>query len=131
MFLRYADAVAGLSECWMWHPAVVEELLWLMYTWTAAYRDEDATVARAGDWHDRYRPGVVKRIKATAGNCSLESHQPGGGRYTGEPLVPLADAMEPLATWWAIQRTDVAPEPSAEQLAVAAAAPRRPGGGRR
>jgi hypothetical protein len=131
VFLRYADAVAGLSECWMWHPEVVEELLWLMYAWLGAYRDEDATVARAGDWHDRYRPGVVKRIKTVAGNCSLENHQPGGGRYGGGPVVPLADAMAPLATWWATGRTDTAPEPSAEQLAAAASAPRRPGGGRR
>jgi hypothetical protein len=131
VFLRYGDAVAALSECWMWHPEVVEELLWLMYAWLGAYRDEDATVARAGDWHDRYRPGVVKRIKAAAGNCSLESHQPGGSRHGGSPVVPLADAMAPLAAWWATQRAEAAPEPTPEQLAAAASAPRRPGGGRR
>ncbi|MEC3976241.1 hypothetical protein [Amycolatopsis sp. H20-H5] len=131
VFLRYADAVAALPECWLWHADVVEELLWLMYAWLGAYRDEDATVARAGDWHDRYRPGVVKRIKSATSACSLENHQPGGARHTGSPIVPLADAMAPLATWWATQRGETAPEPTVEQLAVAAAAPRRTGGGRR
>jgi hypothetical protein len=39
--------------------------------------------------------------------------------------------MALLATWWATQRDEVAPEPADEQLAAAAAAARRPGGGRR
>jgi hypothetical protein len=131
VFLRYADGAQGLPECWMWHPDVVEELLWLMFAWVAAYRDEDATVARAGDWHDRYRPGVVKRIKTAAGTCSLENHQPHGSRFAGGPVVPLAEAMAPIATWWATQRTETPPEPDDEQLAAAAVAQRRPGGGRR
>ena len=33
VFLRYPDAEAALPECWLWHPGVVEELLWLMYAW--------------------------------------------------------------------------------------------------
>jgi hypothetical protein len=131
VFLRYSDAAHGLPECWLWHPDVVEELLWLMYAWLAAYRDENATVAKAADWHDRYRPGVVKRIKALAGTCSLENHQPRGDRHSGGPVVPLAEAMEPLATWWATQRADTPPEPSEQQLTAAAAAQRRTGGGRR
>ncbi|MEU6643209.1 hypothetical protein ABZ863_11725 [Saccharomonospora sp. NPDC046836] len=131
VFLRYTDAAQHLPECWLWHPDVVEELLWLMYAWLAAYRDEKATVARAGDWHDRYRPGVVRRIKALAGNCSLENHQPRGNRHTSGPVVPLAEAMAPIAEWWATRRDEIPPEPDDDQLAAAAAAHRRPGGGRR
>jgi hypothetical protein len=130
VFLRYPDAAAGLPECWLWHPDVVEELLWLMYAWLAAYRDGDATVARAADWHDRYRPGVVKRVKALAGNCSLENHQPGNPRHAPAAPVPLAEAMAPIAAWWATHRNEVPPEPTDEQLAATAAAHRR-GGGRR
>src|SRR5690606_33680832 len=107
VFLRYADAAQHLPECWLWHPDIVEELLWLMYAWLAAYRDENATVARAGDWHDRYRPGVVRRIKTLAGNCSLENHQPRGNRYGASPAVPLAEAMAPIAEWWATARDEV------------------------
>lgn len=132
VYLRYADAAHHLPECWLWHPDVVEELLWLMYAWLAAYRDEKATVARAGDWHDRYRPGVVRRIKALAGNCSLENHQPRGSRYAATPAVPLGEALAPIAEWWATERDHTPPEPDDDQLAAAAAAQRQTrGGGRR
>lgn len=131
VFLRYADAVQHLPECWLWHPDIVEELLWLMHAWLAAYRDENALVAKAGDWHDRYRPGVVRRIKALAGNCSLENHQPRGTRHTSGPVVPLAEAMAPIVEWWATRRDQTPPEPDDEHLTAAATLQRRAGGGRR
>ncbi len=128
VYLRYPDAAAGLPDCWLWHPDVVEELLWLMQAWLSAYRDDKAAVSLAGDWHDRYRPGVVRRITSTAGRCSLENHQhregqplPGGG-----PVVPGAKAVEQIATWWATARTDPPPEPDEWHLATANAR-RRPG----
>ncbi|WP_246633574.1 DUF2637 domain-containing protein [Pseudonocardia nigra] len=74
-YLRYSDAAASLPECWLWHPEVVEELLWLRHAWCAAYQGKSASVALAGDWHDRQRPGVVRRIKQYAGSCSPERHQ--------------------------------------------------------
>jgi hypothetical protein len=119
VYLRYADAAQSLPACWLWHPDVVEELLWLMHAWRAAYRVEDATVAAAGDWHDRYRPGVVRRVKQIAGNCSLDNHQPrhdSGGPGGARPVVPVAEAMAPIAAWWANRRDDTPPEPSEEQL---------------
>jgi hypothetical protein len=45
IFLRYSDA--RLPDCWLWHPDVVEELLWLHAAWLAAY-DPDAPWARWG-----------------------------------------------------------------------------------
>jgi hypothetical protein len=135
VFLRYPDGVAALPECWLWHPDVVEELLWLMRTWCSAYEDAEASVLRAGDWHDRYRPGVVKRIKQATASCSLENHLPGGSHHHPAPAVPVADAAEPVAAWWSTAREDTAPEPTAEQLAAVHAAQaqqRRTGmGGRR
>src|SRR6266516_3913359 len=50
VYLRYSDA--RLPDCWLWHPDVVEELLWLHAAWIAAY-DPDAPVGAVGDWHDR------------------------------------------------------------------------------
>jgi len=120
VYLRYADAAASLPECWLWHPDVTEELLWLQHAWHHAYRSDQATVARAGDWHDRQRPGVVRRIRAAAGTCSLESHQPGGDRHGGAAPVPLAEALGLIATWWAYHR-DTPPEPDAAHAAAAAA----------
>jgi hypothetical protein len=127
VYLRYPDAAAGLPDCWLWHPNVVEELLWLMQAWLAAYRDDKAAVSLAGDWHDRYRPGVVRRITTTAGRCSLENHQPRDGQpLPGGPVVPVAGAAEQIATWWASARTDPPPEPDEWHLATANAR-RRPG----
>ena len=120
VYLRYPDAAAGLPDCWLWHPDVVEELLWLMQAWLAAYRDDTAAVSLAGDWHDRYRPGVVRRITSTAGRCSLENHQPREGHpLPGAPVVPVAGAVKQIATWWATSRTDPPPEPDEWHLATA------------
>jgi hypothetical protein len=122
VYLRYPDAAAGLPECWLWHPDVVEELLWLQHAWRAAYHDEHAAVSLAGDWHDRYRPGVVRRITNAAGRCSLDNHQPRAERppLGGAVAVPLADALEPIASWWATHRNSPGPLPTPEQLATAA-----------
>ena len=75
IYLRYPDGVTALPECWLYHPDVVEELLWLMHAWCAAYQGKGASVQLAGDWHDRQRPGVVRRIRSSAGSCSIERHQ--------------------------------------------------------
>jgi hypothetical protein len=88
-----------------------------MYAWLAAYRDEDATVA--GDWHDRYRPGVVKRIRAVAGTCPLENYQSSSPRFATAAPVPLIAAMAPISEWWARDRRDVPPVPTDEQFTPA------------
>jgi hypothetical protein len=120
VFLRYPDAEAALPECWLWHPGVIEELLWLMYAWRAAYTADGGTVALAGDWHDRYRPGVTRRIKRTADACSLDRHCASGDRSHGSPArVPLADALEPIARWWADGRGEAPPTPTDAQLNAA------------
>jgi hypothetical protein len=127
--LRYADAASGLPECWMWHPEVVEELLWLMQAWRAAYLKP--SIRAVGDWHDRLRPGVVRRITSYAGTCSLDNHR--HDRAT-DPVVevPTADAAEAIAAWWSGDLDRLAPEPTEEQIAAAFAAfnrrSRHPGG---
>jgi hypothetical protein len=128
VYLRYADAAASLPDCWLWHPDVVEELLWLMHAWATAYQGSAASVALAGDWHDRYRPGVVRRIKATTGTCSLENHPGRNARPDATGDVPLAEAADGIAAWWATHRDQPAPEPTEQQLA---AADRRQRGGLR
>ena len=118
IYLRYPDAVQTLPECWLWHPEVVEELLWLHTAWLAAHRPGAASTA-VGDWHDRQRPGVVRRIRDYAGVCSLEQHQPGAERHTPTPVAPLTEAVPAIAGWWATHRTAPAPAPSPDQLAAA------------
>ena len=129
VYLRYCDAARTLPACWLWHPEVVEELLWLHQAWLAAYADPDAPVSAAADWHDRLRPGVVRRIRDYAGMCSIEAHQPDGDRRAGAPTVPLAGAAATIAAWWTRERRNPPPLPTPEQLRAAAAA--RPARGRR
>ena len=129
VYLRYADAVRTLPECWLWHPDVVEELTWLRHAWLAAYDEKEGSVRVVGDWHDRHRPGVVRRIGDYARACSLENHLP--DRAHGAPTVPVVDAAEAMALWWAQARDDRAPAPTDDQMVAAAAAARqaRTGGG--
>ena len=128
VYLRYGDAARGLPECWLWHPDIVEELVWLMYAWLAAYRDDDASVRLAGDWHDRLRPGVVRRIHGYAPTCSLENHLPGRPNAAGAPHVPVVDddstATAAIAAWWTERRDQPAPAPTDEHMTAAAAATR-------
>ncbi|GAA4929275.1 hypothetical protein EV188_101428 [Actinomycetospora succinea] len=115
VFLRYPDGVAVLPECWLWHPDVIEELLWLMYAWRAAYEGRGASVQLAGDWHDRQRPGVVRRLKTAVGSCSRERHQtrPGwASAPSGATPVPGVEATTSIAWWWAGARDDAPPEPA-------------------
>jgi hypothetical protein len=123
VYLAYEDG--SLPECWLWHPGVVEELVWLRHAWTVAYFGRSASVARAGDWHDRQRPGVVRRIAAAmkaAGpggiGCALRDHQE-QERPVDRP-VPAADAAAVIAAWWAdTNRPAAPPAPTARQLAAA------------
>jgi hypothetical protein len=115
VFLRYPDAAAVLPECWLLHPDAVEELLWLQHAWLGAYEAKGASVQLAGDWHDRQRPGVVRRLKSAVGSCSKERHQTRAGwgdAPRGAVAVPGVDAIPVVAGWWATHRDDPAPEPA-------------------
>lgn len=116
IFLRYPDGAGALPECWLYHPEAVEELVWLMHAWCAAYQGPAASVALAGDWHERARPGVVRRIRLAAGSCSIERHQtrPDWDQApTGAAEVPGLDSVEIVARWWGTTRDEPAPEPAA------------------
>ena len=118
IYLRFADSEQSLPECWLWHPEVVEELLWLQTTWLAAYRPQ-APSSAAGDWHDRQRPGVTRRIRDYAGLCSLERHQGADLLTTTAPTVTAADAIPAIACWWVLRRDEPAPVPTDQQLNAA------------
>jgi len=118
-----------VPDCWLWHPDIVEELLWLRAAWWTAYRTESGTVSQAADWHDRHRPGVVRRIRESAGTCSIETHLPGTGQNP-PTAVPLADAVAAIAGWWTLARDQPPPAPTGDQVARCAGPRRqsRPGG---
>ena len=115
VFLRYPDGAQVVPECWLWHPDVVEELLWLMHAWCAAYQGATASVGAAGDWHDRQRPGVVARLRKSVGSCSIERHQarPGWSDVPSSPAeVPGLGHTGRIVDWWATGRDQPPPEPA-------------------
>jgi hypothetical protein len=113
VYLRYHGAV--LSSCWMWHPDVVEELWWLYRAHAEAYHPSEGSWLRVGDWHDRQRPGVLRRIKDATGSCELALHTT--GQLHGRPptAAPLATHAGLIAHAWTAD-TPGRPEPSAAQL---------------
>ena len=74
VYLRYPNT--DLSACWLWHPHVIEELWWLRKAHAAAYHRKDGSWLRVGDWHDRQRPAVVRRVRETVAKCDLSLHAP-------------------------------------------------------
>ena len=109
VYVNFPDGM--LPECWLWHPSIVEELLWLSSAWKSAYLGDAASVQRIGDWHDRQRPGAVRRIAAVGGNCSLREHfDP-----PQSAAVPVADAAVAIAAWWTDPLASP-PVPTGEQV---------------
>jgi len=115
VYLRYPDA--ALPSCWAWHPAAVEELWWLRQAHHDAFAGPRACWRDVADWHDRLRPGVVRRLARITNGCELALHAPGARHAPAVPSVPLAAAMDAVAERWATARD--APEPTEAQLAEA------------
>ena len=116
--LRYADA--ELPSCWLWHADVVEELWWLRNAHAEALDPERGSWQRVADWHDRQRPGVVRRIQKAVGMCELLLHAEGREATDPPRNVPLASASDQIAYAWVTSgRYAAPPMPTDEQLAVA------------
>jgi hypothetical protein len=111
VYLRYPGS--ELPGCWMWHPWVVEELLWLRTSHAEAYAGRGWGV-RAGMWHDQQRPRVVDRIRQHAGSCDLGQHVSGGQKAKGPVAAPLGGHAHAVATAWT--STGLPPEPASEQI---------------
>ncbi len=119
VYLRYPIAARELPDCWLWHTDVVEELAWLHQAWQAAYHPESGTITAAGDWHDRYRPGVAARVRSAARGCSLENHT-SDHRPDGVLVAPSVGSVTPVAVWWSSHRDQQPPLPTEGDLDAAA-----------
>jgi outer membrane murein-binding lipoprotein Lpp len=77
-----ADALAGnfgppgaqgvpsrIPPCWYRHHEAVWELSWLCQEWIKLYTTSYGTPSKAGDWHDRYAPGVRRRLAVALEKC--------------------------------------------------------------
>lgn len=117
VYLRYPGT--HLPTCWAWHPDVVEELTWLWQAWLGALDGRGASWAAVGDWHERWRPGVVARVERATRSCHLGEHSPGGRGVRPPREAPLTGALPRITACWAAHED--MPEPTQLELAAAEA----------
>lgn len=67
---QYPDYLADhIKPCWPNHPEARWELTWLYQLWALTYLTTRPTPKDAGDWHDRWTPGVLRRLGQIMMNC--------------------------------------------------------------
>jgi hypothetical protein len=71
LLYRYPGTGAVLPPCWPAHSAVVED--WLYWDWTSWALDPEARSRDAADWHDRWLPGALARIRPQLAICGQRS----------------------------------------------------------
>lgn len=111
VYLRFPGS--ELPACWMWHPWVIQELLWLRTSFAEADAAKLSGVP-AGMWHDQQRPRVVDRIRQHIGSCDLKEHSAAGQKARPPAAAPLAGHVQALAEAWTSR--GLPPEPTPEQL---------------
>lgn len=63
--------------CWWRHPELVEELTALWLAWREAYVEKGAPLTGGADWHGRWLPEAVRRMRAGGWNVGCEGeHRP-------------------------------------------------------
>jgi hypothetical protein len=58
-----------IRPCWPNHPEARWELAWLYQLWSVAYLAKRPAPKDAADWHDRWFPGVIRRLSGIMRPC--------------------------------------------------------------
>ena len=101
---RYELTRDELPDCWALHPPVVAELSWLRTAYVAAYLPRSPPQLGA-DWHTRWRPAVLTRIRELIkpDECSPGKHAPRRGAAVEAAAqngtLPRTQLAEPQS-WW-------------------------------
>ena len=67
---QYPDYLASqIRLCWPNHPEARWELSWLYQQWSLAYLAKHPAPKYAADWHDRWSPGVIRRLTGVMLRC--------------------------------------------------------------
>jgi hypothetical protein len=77
----YVGGLAGqIRPCWANHPEALWELTWLHHLWCRAYLTKRPDPKNAADWHDRWLPGVLRRLGTVMTGCdeACQSWPPAG-----------------------------------------------------
>ncbi|MEU4235554.1 hypothetical protein AB0F17_65790 [Nonomuraea sp. NPDC026600] len=72
--LREPSSLRKIPPCWDKHTDLVLDLAWLGQEWSRIYRTSYGTPARAGDWHDRYLPGLRRRLPNSSASGCISKH---------------------------------------------------------
>jgi len=105
---------ARIPPCWYRHREAVIELSWLCQEWIKIYRTSYGTPSRAGDWHDRYAPGVKRRLLAALAKCCTDKGHEDDPWVTDsrQPGAPKAiDDDEALSHWVGQEDLQYRPDP--------------------
>jgi hypothetical protein len=74
-----------VRSCWPNHPEALWELSWLYQLWSRAYLTKRPAPKNAADWHDRWSPGVLRRLGQVMNRCEGACHSRPGHRVAEEP----------------------------------------------
>jgi hypothetical protein len=74
-----------IRACWPSHPEALWELSWLYQLWCRAYLTKRPAPKDAADWHDRWTPGVLRRLGQVMNGCENTCPNQLGLREVGEP----------------------------------------------
>jgi hypothetical protein len=58
-----------IRTCWPNHSEARWELSWLYQLWSLAYLAKRPSPKDAADWHDRWAPGVIRRLSEVMRGC--------------------------------------------------------------
>ncbi|WP_329345489.1 hypothetical protein OG252_52230 (plasmid) [Streptomyces sp. NBC_01352] len=110
-----------IPPCWYRHREAVVELGWLCQEWMKIYRTSYGTPSRAGDWHDRYAPGVKRRLITALTKCiEMKKHQDdewaNDPKHSGAPRAIDDDAT--LTVYFEWDRDQRSEPPSAGPVAA-------------
>ena len=89
---QYPDYLADqIRPCWPNHPEARWELAWLYQLWSLAYLANRPTLKDAADWHDRWSPGVLRRLSQVMSRCEAGCHRHPGleAARDGRGRLPL------------------------------------------
>jgi hypothetical protein len=77
---------AQIRPCWPHHPEARWELVWLYQLWTRAYLTPRPAAKDAADWHDRWTPGVIRRLAQVMRQCQETCQRQPGRQAPADPL---------------------------------------------
>jgi hypothetical protein len=94
--LQYPGYLAGqIRPCWLNHPEARWELAWLYQLWSLAYLARRSEPKAAADWHDRWLPGLIRRLGQTMGRCEGTCQLQAGAAVMSGTVGPARNQPRP------------------------------------